>query len=186
MASVDHLTMPSDVVALGPGVEEPPSSKETNDSQGPRWHRIRTVRLQQGMSLRSVARHSGVEVRQLRIQEQESADLRLSDLNKWRKALDTPLSELLVEPESSLSGPVMERARMIRLMKTATAIRDRADSVETKRMAQMLTEQLTEIMPELASVNPWHEYGQPRGSDEYGRIVERTISDDVFHSPPSD
>ncbi|MGM0487580.1 MAG: helix-turn-helix domain-containing protein [Planctomycetota bacterium] len=186
MASVDHLTMPSDAVALGPEAKEAPPPEDTDAGQEPRWHRIRTVRLQQGMSLRSVARHSGVEVRQLRIQEQESADLRLSDLHKWRKALDTPLSELLVEPESSLSCPIMERARLIRLMKTATAIRDQAESVETKRMAQMLTEQLTEIMPELANVNPWHEYGQPRSSDEYGRIVERTIADDVFHNPPCD
>ncbi|MFW6171482.1 MAG: helix-turn-helix domain-containing protein [Planctomycetota bacterium] len=184
MASVDHLTMPSDVVALGPEGEEAP--EDANGLQPPRRHRIRTVRLQQGMSLRSVARHSGVEVRKLRIQEQESADLRLSDLHKWQKALDTPLSELIVEPESSLSCPVMERARMIRLMKTATAIRERAKSVEMTRMAQMLTEQLTEIMPELEHVNPWHEFGQPRGSDEYGRIVERTVDDDIFHHSPCD
>ena len=66
-------------------------------------------------------------------------------------------------------------------MKTAAAIRERTKSVEIQRMAQMLVEQLTDIMPELEGVNPWHEFGQRRGLDEYGRIVDRTISDEVFH-----
>lgn len=185
MASMDHLTIPTDMVAVGPEAREA-SRPAPEEEQQPQWHRIRTVRLQQGMSLRSVARHSGVEIRQLRIQEQESADLRLSDLHKWQNALDVTLTELLVEPEAPLSSPVMERARLIRLMKTAAAIRDRADSVEVKRMAQMLTEQLTEVMPELENINPWHEFGQPRGSDEYGRIVEQTVADEVLHHPPGD
>ena len=86
-----------------------------------------TVRLQQGASLRSVARNSGVDIRQLRLQEQESTDVRLSELHKWQKALDVPLAELLVEPDSSLSRPVLDRARMVRLMKTATAIRERSE-----------------------------------------------------------
>lgn len=185
MASVDHVGMPSDVMSVeADTADSPPLQSEAPETL--RWHRIRTVRLQQGMSLRSVARHSGVEVRQLRLQEQESSDLRLSDLHKWQQALDIPLSELLVEPDSSLSQPIMERARLIRLMKTATAIRERAGSVETQRMAQMLTEQLAEIMPELGEVNPWHEFGQPRGWNEYGRIVERTVSDDMFQQASCD
>ena len=143
-------------------------------------HRIRTVRLQQGASLRSVARQSGVDVRQLRLQEQESTDVRLSDLHKWQKALDVPLSDLLVEPGTSLSRPVMERARMVRLMKTAAAIRERSQSIGIKRMAEMLVGQLVEIMPELEDVSPWHDYGQRRSLDEYGRIVDRTVSDDLF------
>ncbi len=175
MATVDYMAMPTDVIARGPETEEAPVC------QGPQMHRIRTVRLQQGASLRSVARQSGVDVRQLRLQEQESTDIRLSDLHKWQQALDVPLSELMVEPDSSLSEPIMQRARLVRLMKTAAAIRERADSLKIQRMAQMLVEQLTEIMPELQSVNPWHEFGQRRGLEEYGRIVDRTISDDLVH-----
>ncbi len=179
MATVDYLAMPSDVIAAGPRQDATPEESQSADS--PRMHRLRTVRLQQGASLRSVSRQSGVDVRQLRFQEQESTDVRLSDLHKWQKALDVPLSELVEEPDSSLSRPVMERARMVRLMKTAAAIRDRAESVELERMAQMLVEQLTDVMPELEDVNPWHEFGQRRGLDEYGRIIDRPISDDVFH-----
>ncbi len=121
-----------------------------------------------------------MDIRQLRLQEQESTDVRLSDLHKWQQALEVPLTELIVEPDTGLSRPVMERARMVRLMKTAAAIRERAKAVEIQRMAQMLVEQLTEVMPELAGVNPWHEFGQRRGLDEYGRIAERIVSDDMM------
>jgi hypothetical protein len=121
-----------------------------------------------------------MDIRQLRLQEQESTDLRVSDLRKWQKALDVPLAELLVEPDSTLSRPVLDRARMVRLMKTATAIRERAESTGIRRMAEMLCEQLIEMMPELDGVGPWHDYGQRRSLDECPRIMERTFSDDVF------
>ena len=180
MATIDFLAMPTDVIAASPEREE------DSPPQGPLMHRIRTVRLQQGASLRSVARQSGVDVRQLRLQEQESTDVRLSDLHKWQKALDVPLVELLVEPESSLSPPIMNRARFVRLMKTAAAIRDRAESVGIKRMAQMLCEQLVEMMPELTDVSPWHDYGQRRSLEEFGRIVDRTVSDDLVGRAQND
>jgi transcriptional regulator with XRE-family HTH domain len=143
-------------------------------------HRIRTVRLQQGVSLRSASRQTGTEVRKLRVQEDESSDLRLSDLHKWSKALDVPLSELLVEPDTPLSRPILERARMVRLMKTAAAIRDRCGSERIRRMAETLVDQLTEMMPELAEVGPWHNFGQRRSLSEYGRVAERPISDDFM------
>ena len=143
-------------------------------------HRIRTVRMQQGVSLRSAARQTGTDIRQLRLQEQECTDLRLSDLHKWQAALDVPLNELLEDTEEPLSRPVMERARMVRLMKTAVALREQADSPKIERMAEMLCEQLTEVMPELEEVGPWHTYGQRRSLDEYGAVVDRRISDDMF------
>jgi hypothetical protein len=114
------------------------------------------------------------------LQEQESTDLRLSDLHKWQKALDVPITELVTDDEMPLSQPVMERARLIRLMKTAAAIHERAPSLGIKRMAQMLVEQLVEIMPELRDVSPWHQFGQRRSLDEMGRIMDRTISDDLM------
>ena len=45
-----------------------------------RMHRISTVRQRQGVSLRSVARQLRIDVRRLRAQEDESADLMLSTL----------------------------------------------------------------------------------------------------------
>ena len=143
-------------------------------------HRVRTVRLQQGMSLRSAARQMGTDVRSLRLQEQEQTDLRISDLHKWQRALDVPLAELVEETDVPLSRPVMERARMIRLMKTAAAINERTEEEGIRRMAQMLVEQLVEIMPELKDVSPWHTYGQRRSLDEPGRVVDRRISEDLL------
>ena len=145
-------------------------------------HRLRTVRLQQGVSLRSVARQTRTDIRQLRLQEQESTDLRLSDIRKWQKALDVPLTELIVETDEPLSRPVMERARMVKLMKTAAAILERADSDGTRRMAQMMVDQLLEIMPELEDVSPWHNYGQRRSLEEFGAVVDRSLSDDLLET----
>lgn len=149
---------------------------------GKRMHRIRTVRRLQGVSLRSAARQMGVDVRRLRAQEQESCDLHISDLHRWQKALDVPVSELLEEPDTQLSRPILERARMIRLMKTAAAILERTSSTSIRRMAQMLVDQLCEIMPELKHVGPWHSVGQRRSLNELGRIVEKSISTDNLPS----
>ena len=49
-------------------------------------------------------------------------------------------------------------------------------------MAETLVEQLVEIMPELKNVSPWHTYGQRRSLEEYGRVVERRLSDDAFEA----
>ena len=169
----------------------PPVSPQQNSATpvSPRVssvHRIRTVRLQQGVSLRTAARQTGTDIRQLRLQEQETTDLRLSDLRKWQRALDVPMSELLVEPAETLSPPIMERARMVRLMKTAAALMERAPSPAVHRMANMLVEQLLEIMPELADVSAWHNYGQRRSLDEYGVAVERSLPDHIFESTSSE
>ncbi len=83
-----------------------------------------------------------------------------------------PIAELLVESDQALSGPVLERARMVRLMKTAAAIRERAGNHPVSRLAQMLVEQLLELMPELQDVGPWHSVGQRRSLNEYGRAAE--------------
>ena len=122
-------------VSAGPVSAGPAAARPTS------VHRIRTVRLQQGVSLRTAARQTRTDIRQLRLQEQETTDLRLSDLRKWQRALDVPLAELLVEPAGTLSPPIMERARMVRLMKTAAALMERAPTPAVHRMANMLVEQ---------------------------------------------
>ena len=146
------------------------------------FHRVKTVRRLQGVSLRSAARQLGTDIRQTRAMEDETSDLRLSDLYRWQRALAVPISELLVEMDTPLSRPVMERARMIRLMKTTTAILERSPTPAIKRMAQMLVEQLIEIMPELKEVTPWHAIGQRRSMDDYGRVAERRMPDELLNS----
>ncbi len=149
-------------------------------------HRISEVRQQQGVSLRSAARRMGTEVSRLKAQEKENADLQLSDLYQWQQVLEVPVADLLVEQDAPLSRPIMERAKMVRLMKTAAAMHDQATSPAMRRMAQMMVDQLVELMPELAEVSAWHTVGQRRSLDEYGRAFDRRISDDMFHTCLSD
>src|SRR5258708_30818967 len=136
-------------------------------------HRIKEVRHQQGVSLRRVALLLGTEVRELRREEEETSDLPLSRLYQWQRALEVPVADLLVDSGGPLSAPVMERARLVRVMTTVAAIMEEAQNTSLPRLAQTLVDQLVEIMPELKGINPWHSVGQRRSLDEYGRIVER-------------
>ena len=96
------------------------------------------------------------------------------------KQLDVPLADLLVECEEPLSAPVLQRARLVRLMKTAAAIQEKSDSRSVRRLADTLVQQLVEIMPELKGVTAWHSVGQRRSLEELGRIVERAFPDNFF------
>ena len=150
-------------------------------AENPQLHRIATVRAEQGVSLRSASRQMGRTMSTVRMQEDETQDLRISDLIGWQKVLGVPLQDLLVDPGPPLSAPVMERARMVRLMKTAAALQENVSSVGAQRLATMLIQQLIEIMPELEHVSAWHSVGQRRSLDEYGRVAERRVSDDLFN-----
>jgi len=145
-----------------------------------KFHRVATVRREQGVSLRSAARQMGLTVSAVRVEENESHDLPISALVRWQGVLNVPLADLLVEPGTSLSRPIMERARMVRLMKTALALEEIVKNQSARRMVKMLMEQLTEMMPELAGISAWHSVGQRRSLNEYGRIFERRIGDDWF------
>lgn len=134
------------------------------------FHRIKEVRRQQGCSVRRAAQMLKCDAATVRHEEEETTDLPLSRLQQWQKVLDVPLADLLVESEESLSAPVMERARMIRLMKTALAIEERVANPQVKRLALTLVQQLKEVMPELEGVTPWNSVGQRRPQQFHGRI----------------
>ena len=140
-------------------------------------HRIQAVRIQQGMSLRTASRQLGIDVRAVRSQEHASADLRISELYHWQKVLDVPAADLLEESCEPLSRPVAERAKMVRVMKTAASLLASAENPATRRMAENLVEQLCEVMPELKEVSPWHTVGQRRSLEELGRAAEQVIDD---------
>jgi transcriptional regulator with XRE-family HTH domain len=147
---------------------------------GQALHRIQEVRRLQGMSLRTAARQMGTDVRSIRAQEQATTDLKLSDLYRWQEALEVPIGELLVEDDEPLSRNIRERAQLVKIMKSARALLETAESASTRRMAENLVEQLSELMPELAEVSPWHSVGQRRSLDEMGRIAEQPICDNMF------
>ena len=148
-------------------------------------HQISQVRQQQGISLRSAARRMRMDLSEVLALEHESSDMLLSTLYRWQQALEVPITDLLVDQEAPLSAPVLKRARMIRLMKTAAAIREAAKNDQIRRLTEMLIGQLVEIMPELKDVSPWHAVGQRRSLDETGRVAERSIPDDWFSSSGS-
>jgi transcriptional regulator with XRE-family HTH domain len=152
------------------------------ETAGPVYHRIADVRRQQGVTLRNVARRLGIPLPVVRRQEQADCDVRLSELLRWQEVLEVPIAELLVEGDGQLSGPVLARSRMVKLMKTAAAIRERSRDPSISRMVTMLVEQILEIMPELADVTPWHTVGQRRTRDDLGRTARMVVPEDAFRS----
>ena len=148
-------------------------------------HRIQEIRQQQGLSLRCVARRLRINVEEAKNQENATTDLPLSTLYRWQEVLEVPIADLLVDENSPLSEPILKRARLVRLMKTAASIHENADSESVGRLAQMLVDQLVEIMPELKEVSPWHSVGHRRTMNEVGRIAEHPYPDSMFHDAAS-
>ena len=145
-------------------------------SDGKALHRVGVVRRRQGVALRTVARYLNVEIEEAARQEQGETDLTVSMLQRWQEVLEVPIAELLVESDEMLSGPVMERARLIKVMKTAVTILEKAETPRVRRLAETMVTQLVEIMPELEGIGPWHEQtGARRSRDECGRIAERQV-----------
>lgn len=147
----------------------------------PKLQKLSAARQRQGLSVRCVAQRLGRTVGEVRAQEDEHADILISELYRWQAALEVPLGELLHEPEDALSPRVLTRARLLKVMKTAMAIRRQARSEAERRLARLLTEQLLEIMPELKEVSGWPAVGHRRRTDELGRIGENPISEDWLH-----
>lgn len=143
-------------------------------------HRLATVRKRQGVSLRNVARRLGVDAATVCQQEQEMTDLPLSLIYAWQTVLDVPAAELLVDSDASFSPTVLDRAKLIKVMKTAASIREKARSNSLKGLVATLIEDLLEIMPELREVVAWNTVGQRRALDESGQAVERQLPDDFF------
>ena len=156
------------------------SSQGTEHGDETKFHRLRTVRRQEGVSLRTVARRMGRDMRSVREEEDESHDLRISEIYEWQRALDVPLVDLLVDPGTPLSRPVFERAQLLRLMKTAAAIASQSGNEEIQRLARTMVNQLIDIMPELQGVTPWHRFGKRRSHNDYGRTAERCVSEDLI------
>lgn len=146
---------------------------------GPIRHRIAEVRRQQRVSIRTASRKLGLPVSEASRQEMPDYDMKLSDLLRWQKALDVPVADLLVEGEGQLSAPILERARMVKLMKTAATIQERTTGTATGRLVSMLIEQLVELMPEVEGVAPWPHSGR-RTIDELGRTALCPFPDEAF------
>jgi transcriptional regulator with XRE-family HTH domain len=144
------------------------------------FHRLAAVRRLQGVSRRTLARRMNVELAEVRRQEDQSSDLPLSVLYQWQKALDVPMAELLVESNDEISRPLMHRAQLVRLMKTALALLAEADVKSSRVAAKSLVKELVDVMPELHNVTAWNAVGKRRRRDDVGVAALRSLSDDVF------
>lgn len=139
-------------------------------------HRIAEVRAQQGVSLRAARQGLLLSTDEVRRQENENYDLLLSELYRWQKLLDVPVAELLNEPMLQLSQPVLARAALVKVMKTAATILESSQDPCMHTLAERLIDQLLDVMPELAGISGWPSVGQRRTLDELGRIAEQPYS----------
>lgn len=164
-----------DIAGLGPPTNVPLPPTEPQPMQ-----RLAAVRRQQGVSRRALARRLNIDVDEVRRQESDEADPPLSVLYAWHKALDVPMAELLVETGDELSSPILERAQLVRLMKTVMAISEQTRQESIRRMTKTMIAQLVEIMPELAEIGAWHTVGKRRRLSELGIAAIRRFADEVF------
>lgn len=141
-------------------------------------HRIAEVRAQQGLSLRAIARRTGIDVRELKQQELATSDLSLQHLLRWADALEVPVSNLLIDRDHELSSTVRDRAALVKIMKTVVALQQVSSSPRVSRLTEMLREQLLGMMPELAEVGGWPNYGSRRPQDYVSRIAANPINVD--------
>lgn len=140
-------------------------------------HRVASVRREQDVSIRTAASKLKCHVSEARMKEEETYDLRVSELLQWQRVLDVPLVDLLVEPDLELSNPVSKRAELLRAMKTAVAIKETVKCSRARRHTEMLLQQLVAIMPELENVLAWPSVGQRRDRNEFGKIAERSVDE---------
>ena len=122
------------------GIEDAAVVKITAEKRA--LHRLEEVRRQQGVSRRTLARRLNTDVKEIKLESHQQTDLPLSRLYEWQQILEVPIADLLVETEEPLSAPVLRRAKMVRLMKTAAAILQRSQQLSVRRMAQVLVDQL--------------------------------------------
>lgn len=142
---------------------------------GQKLNRIAEVRKSQGLSERTICKRLQVDIQTLRELEEPTRDLTVSELIRVQSALEVPLVDLL-EDSNSLARPIQERAKMVRIMKTVAALDECLLSTRPKRLVSMLREQLVELMPELADVGSWPQYGSRRGAASIARVLEQEIN----------
>jgi transcriptional regulator with XRE-family HTH domain len=129
-------------------------------------NRVQEARRNQGWSLRTAARRLGTDIRTVRQLEDPHADLRLSEVYLWQRALDVPLEDLCLLDDQPVESPVQKRSVMVRVMRTARTIESQELSESQRTNVQNLIAQLLEVMPELAEVVAWPAVGQRRSLEE--------------------
>lgn len=150
------------------------STLETVAAVPKKFQRVAEAREQQGFSLRTISRRTGIDLRTLRTHELPTSDMKLSELRAWQLALEVPLVDLVEDDLQPLSSPVKDRAMLVRIMKTVAAIKEAGGSPRIQRLSEMLFEQMVELMPELKEISAWPQHGSRRASNS--RIIEQQVN----------
>src|SRR5690348_1830434 len=117
-----------------------PAVVNGSSAPGRALNRIQEVRRQQGVSLRRVGQLLHTDVRELRREEDPTSDLPISRLYEWQMAREVRVGDLLVGSGAPVSAPVLERARLVRIVNAVAAIREKAQSTSVERLAQTLVD----------------------------------------------
>lgn len=136
-------------------------------------HYLKEAFQAQGMSLAYCARKMGISVEEALRQMDPDYNLTLSQMFAWSEALDVPLPELLPF-DSRTSDPIRNRGLLLRIVKTARTIQNLSHNTPVQYAAQTLVDQLIELIPEYASVEPWPTVGKSRAAKSEG-VVSKPI-----------
>ncbi len=139
-------------------------------------HRLREVRTNEGVSIRTMTARTGLPASVLRGQE-EQPDISLADFLVWQQALGVPFEELIDPKVEQVADHIRVRAGLIRVMKSVkTLVEQGGLSKRQTTMVENVIHQLNEIMPELSDVDGWPQYGARRGLADLSRIEAQVIS----------
>ena len=140
-----------------------------------RFHQIASVRKRENVSLELLSKRLGMPKEDVRALEKEHRDLPLSLLYRFATALQVPVSELFLEAAETSSSWAHNRALLVRVMKTAEALRAVAVGTQLNALTRVLRSQLLELMPELEEIKPWPKGGTP--GPRLGRVAIQTFPD---------
>ncbi len=156
--------------------QQPSSPKPEKAAEMPKnLQRVAIAREQQGFSLRTISRRTGIDLRTLRSHEVPTTDMKLSELRAWQLALEVPLVDLIEDDLQPLSSPIKDRASLVRIMKTVAAIKEAGGSPRIQRLSEMLFDQMVELMPELKEIGAWPQHGSRRSGGDC-RIIEQQVN----------
>lgn len=141
--------------------------------------RLKEARVLAGVSLRSVARKTGIPIATLR-QQEESDDISLRDLCLWQDALGVPLSELVHDTPERTDDVLRMRAGLIQLMRSVKSLQSGKLTERQDAIVQNMAAELEAMMPELAHIKSWPQSVGRRRPDQPGRIESQVIATSIW------
>ena len=143
-------------------------------------HRLREIREQTSTSLRTVSGKTGIPIRKLR-EHERTDDISVSDLIRWRDALDVPTMELFRDSPDRIEEMVKIRAGLIQLMRSVRSLLQTGLDDDQKAMAQNMDNELQRLMPELDRIRPWpRNTHQGRSASEPARVESHMIVTELW------